>query len=139
MKFRKIESTYVMRLEKEERLIEKLLEFCEEEEIRAGYFTGLGALSELELGHFNLATREYSSKTFSGQYEIVSLHGNVSILDDKSYIHAHIVVGDSEFRSWGGHLKEATVGATCEIYLTKLETVLRRKKDEKIGLNLLDI
>ncbi len=139
MRYKKIESVYAIRLEKGEKAVEKLLELCEKEDIKAGYFSGLGALSELELAHFNLVTREYSSKTLSGQYEIVSLHGNVSTLDGKSYIHAHIVVGDSEFRSWSGHLKEGTVGATCEIYLTKLDAALSRKKDEKTGLNLLDI
>jgi hypothetical protein len=139
MRYKKIESTCVIRLERGEKVIEKLLELCEKEKIRAGYFNGLGAASEIELRHFNLTTKEYSSKKLSGQYEITSLHGNVSEMDGKSYIHAHIAVGDSQFNSWSGHLKEATVSATCEIFLFKLDRVITRKKDEGIGLNLLDI
>ncbi len=139
MKFKKIGSTYLIRLEKDERIIERLSGLCEKEKIKGGYFFGLGALSELELGHFNLATQKYSSKKFSGEYEVVSLNGNVSSLDGRIYIHAHIVVGDSEFQSWSGHLKEATVSATCEIYLIKLDEDVRRKRDEKTGLNLLDV
>ena len=139
MKYKKIESTYVIRLEKGERVIEKLLGLCEKEKIKAGYFNGLGALSEVELRHFNLMTKEYSSKKLSGQYEITSWHGNISEMSGKSYIHAHIVVGDSQLNSWSGHLNEATVSATCEIFLVKVDGVITRKKDEATGLNLLDI
>jgi len=139
MKYKKIESTYVIRLEKGERVIEKLLGLCEKEKIKAGYFNGLGALSEVELRHFNLMTKEYSSKKLSGLYEITSLHGNISEMSGKSYIHAHIVVGDSQLNSWSGHLNEATVSATCEIFLVKVDGVITRKKDEATGLNLLDI
>jgi hypothetical protein len=60
-------------------------------------------------------------------------------MSGKSYIHAHIVIGDSRFSSWTGHLKEAVVSPTCEIFLTKLDTAISRKKDEKTSLNLLDI
>jgi len=139
MKYKKIESTYVIRLEKGERVIEKLLGLCEKEKIKAGYFNGLGALSEVELRHFNLMTKEYSSKKLSGLYEITSLHGNISEMSGKSYIHAHIVVGDSQLNSWSGHLNEATISATCEIFLVKVDGVITRKKDEETGLNLLDI
>lgn len=139
MRYRKIQSTYVIRLEKGEKVIERLLEFCEKEKVRAGFFNGLGAVCEAELGHYDLGEKEYSSKKLSGQYEIASFHGNISEMSGKSYVHAHIVVGDSEFISWSGHLKEAVVGATSEIFLTKLDTVIRRKKEEETGLNLLDI
>lgn len=139
MRCKKIESTYIIRLERGEKVIEKLLGLCEKEKIRAGYFNGLGAVSEIELQHFNLTTKEYSLKKLSGQYEITSLHGNISETSGKSYIHAHIAVGDSQFNSWSGHLKEATVSATCEIFLVKLGGDITRKKDEETGLNLLDI
>jgi len=139
MKYKKIESTYVIRLERGEKIIEKLLDLCKKEKTRAGYFMGLGALSDIELQHFNLATKEYSPKKLSGQYEITSLHGNISEMSGKSYIHAHIAVGDSQFNSWSGHLKEAIVSATCEIFLVKLDGIIHRKKDKGTGLNLLDI
>jgi hypothetical protein len=139
MRYKKIESTYVIRLEKGEKVTEKLLELCEKEKIKAGCFNGLGAVGEVELRHFNLMTKEYSSKKLSGQYEITSLHGNISEMSGKSYIHAHLVVGDSQFNSWSGHLNEATVSATCEIILVKVDEVITRKKDEETGLNLFDI
>ena len=139
MRYKKIQSTYVIRLEKGEKIIERLLGFCEKEKVKAGYFNGLGAVSEAELGHYDLGKKEYSSKKLSGQYEIASFHGNISEMSGKSYVHAHIVVGDNGFSSWCGHLKEAVISATCEILLTRLDTAISRKKEEQTGLNLLDI
>jgi len=139
MRYRKTQSAYVIRLEKGEKVVERLLELCAKERVGAGYFSGLGAVSEAELGYFNLEKKEYSWQKFSGQFEITSFQGNISEMSGKSYIHAHIVIGDSEFSSWSGHIKEAVVGPTCEIFLTKLDTAISRKKDKETGLNLLDI
>jgi predicted DNA-binding protein with PD1-like motif len=60
-------------------------------------------------------------------------------MGDKPFIHAHITIADQQFGTFGGHLKEAIVGATCEIYLTRLRGKIQRIKDEITGLNLLDI
>jgi len=139
MKYQKRDSTYIIRLERGEKVIERLLEFCEKEEIRAGYLNALGAVNEIELGHFNLVAKKYTFLKLSGQFEIAFLQGNISTLEEKTYIHAHITVGDKKFNSLSGHLKEATVSATCEIFLIKVEGQLKRKKDPETGLNLLDI
>ena len=139
MKYQKMDSIYIIRLERGEKIIERLLEFCEKEKIKAGYFNGLGAVNEIELGHFDLTTKKYTLLNLSGQFEIASLHGNISTFENKSYIHAHITVGDKKFNSSSGHLKEATISATCEIFLVKVEGQLRRKKDKETELNLLDI
>jgi hypothetical protein len=139
MRYKKIDSTYVIRLERGERISEKLLGFCEQERIKAGCFSGLGACSEVELGHFNFTGKNYSILNLSEQYEITSLHGNISTLEGKCYLHAHIVLGDQRFQSWSGHLREAVISATAEIFLVSLDGELARKKDPDTGLNLLDI
>lgn len=139
MKSRKIDSVYVIRLECGDKIIEKLIEFCKAEGVNAGYFNGLGAVTEAELGHFNLETKDYSAKMFQGPYEITSLHGSVSVLDGKPFIHAHLTMGDRQFVTYSGHLREGTAGATCEIFLVPLTVVIQRKLDEKTGLNLFDI
>jgi hypothetical protein len=139
MRYKKIDSTYVIRLERGEKIIEKSLEFCEQEGIKAGYFLGLGTCSEVELGHFNLTTKEYSLLKLAGQFEITSLHGNISVMEGESYLHAHIVLGDEKFQSWSGHLREAVISATAEIFLVRLDGRLIRKKDPKSGLNLVDM
>ncbi len=139
MRFKKIGSAYIIRLEKGELIITSLLGLCNKEKICAGYFNGIGACSEAELAHFNLKTKEYSTKKFTGQYEITSLHGNISTLDNKSYAHAHITIAEDKFAVAGGHLKEAVISATCEIVLVALNSQIERKKDSDTGLNLINI
>jgi len=139
MRYKKIDSTYVIRLERGEKIVEKLLEFCEREGIKAGYFLGLGACSEVELGHFNFNSKNYKILKLSEQYEITSLLGNISAREGKGYLHAHIVLGDEKFQSWSGHLREAVISATAEIFLVCLDGKLERKRDPETGLNLWDI
>lgn len=54
-------------------------------------------------------------------------------------LHLHIVLGDEKFQAYGGHLKNAVVSATCEIAIFELDSKIKRKYDDEIGLNLLDI
>lgn len=139
MKFQKEDTVYIIRLEKGERIIEKLSGFCKSKKITAAYFNGLGAVSEAELGHFDLETKKYSTRMFQGQFEIASLHGNVSLVKGDPFIHAHMTLGDSTFSAFAGHLREGTVGATCEIFIVPINETLSRKPDEITGLNLLDV
>ncbi|MFH1849457.1 MAG: PPC domain-containing DNA-binding protein [archaeon] len=138
MKFRKLDGHYILRLERGERIAEALLNFLRQQDVSLGYFFGLGAVSQAELAHYNLDTRKYSSKVLDGPREIISLSGNITEMDGMPYIHPHISVSDSEMNCVGGHLKEATVAATCEIVVKVLDGRIGRKFSEEIGLNLLD-
>lgn len=139
MKHKKLGEKYIIRLFKGEKIIETLTKFLEEESITAAYFSGIGAVIFAELAHYDLEKKEYSSKKFKSPLEIISLAGNISLFEGKPMIHAHISLGDKSMTMFGGHLKEATVAATCEIILKVFEGSLKRKQDEEIGLNLLDL
>ncbi len=138
MQFVKSDKHYVIRLEKGEPIISRVTEFCEENNITSGLFHGIGAALSAEIGFYNLADKEYSWKKINEPMEIVSLTGNISLVEDKPFLHIHIVLSNSDFECFGGHLKDATVGATCEIYLTDSLTKIERKMDEEIGLKLLN-
>ena len=136
MKFKQIKNKYFLTLLKGEKIIETLLKFLKEQNIKAGFFNGLGAISHVILANYNLETKEYIEKEFEGQREIVSFHGNLSMMDNEPYVHAHMAVGDDDMNMKGGHCKEAIVAATCEIVLIDLDIDISRYKDEEIGLNL---
>ena len=139
MKSKKINNGCVIRLEKGEKIIENLTNFLEEEQIRNGFFIGLGALSKVELALYRLEDKKYFFKEFKEALEISSLHGNIFLKEGKPFIHAHIVVSDEDMVTHGGHLKEAIVGPTCEIIFIELENEIKKEYDEEIGLWLLDI
>ena len=139
MKFKKIKDTYIIRLERDEKIIESLNRFLEDKSIKNGFFIGLGALSKVELALYRLEDKEYFFKNFEEALEISSLHGNIFLKENKPFIHAHIVVSDKNMETKGGHLKEAIVGATCEIILFTINNKIRRMYSEEIGLWLLGI
>lgn len=140
MKSKKInENNFVIRLERGEKIIESLQRFCKENNIKLGYFHGLGAVSKAELAHYRLDDKKYSSKIIEDALEIISLYGNITTMDNEIYLHSHIVVSNEKMQAFAGHLKEATVSATCEIVLVSLNGSINRIHNEEIGLNLLDI
>jgi predicted DNA-binding protein with PD1-like motif len=139
MKYFVFGSTYVIRLETGEKIIEALTELCRLDKIGSGYFSGLGAVSEAEIGHFDPAAKAYTTTRISEPCEIVSLHGNISVLDGNPFVHAHAALGRKDFTLMGGHLREAVVSATCEIWLSSFRDGIGRKKGGESGLDLLDL
>jgi predicted DNA-binding protein with PD1-like motif len=127
-------STYVVRLDAGEKIIETLKALCERDAIGGGYFHGLGAVGEAEIGRFDPESNDYAWVRLPGPYEIVSLYGNITVADGKPFIHAHIALGDNTFSVRGGHLKEAVVSVTCEITLTRFRDDIARTKDAASGL-----
>ncbi len=87
---------YLIRLERGERLGVALEQFITESEIEGGWMSGLGAASEVELGFYNLNSKEYKWRTFGSMMEIVSLTGNLARDEQgKMTFHLHGVYDDA--------------------------------------------
>lgn len=138
MEYRKFQDSYVIRLEKGEDVIEKLKEICKKENIKLAEITGIGASNLVEIGVFNVNTKEYNTKKFEGMFEITSLIGNVTRKNDEVYLHIHINFGDENGNVRGGHLVKSNISATSEIILRKIDGKVNRKLNDEIGLNLLE-
>ena len=139
MRFKKIKDTYFIRLERGEKIIETLKNFCTKNNIKCGYLFGIGALGEVELAHYIVENKKYTSKTFKQPLEIVNMTGNITTMNKEVYLHCHIALSDEKMKAIAGHLKEGTIAATCEIIMVKLNANANRKFDKFIGLNLLDL
>jgi hypothetical protein len=140
MKYKKSGNAYVILLEKGDRIIERLTQFCTKEKINSGHLSGIGGVAKVEVAYYGILDKKYHPRVFDKPpYEVVSLKGNVSISEGKIKIHAHITLSDSQFRAFGGHLNEATVFPMCEIIFRPLKDKLERKKDAETGLMFLDI
>src|SRR3989344_2337114 len=137
MKYKKDKNTYFIRLERGEKIIETLKNFCPKNKIKCGYFFGIGALDEVEMAHYIVENKKYTSKAFKQPLEIVNMSGNITTMNNEVYLHCHITLSDEKMRAIAGHLKEGSISATCEIVIVKLETTVSRKHDDFIGLNLL--
>lgn len=139
MKSKKINDTFIISLERGEKLIATLKDFCNQNKVFCGYLFGIGALDEVELSHYIVKNKKYASEIFRQPLEIVNLSGNITTMNNEVYLHCHATLGDVNMEAIAGHLKEGIVSATCEIFLVKLDANIERKYDDFIGLNLMEL
>ncbi|HID72634.1 TPA: DNA-binding protein [Candidatus Micrarchaeota archaeon] len=126
----------VVRLDEGDEIVHSLIDICGRNGITSATVTGIGALKAAELGHFDTREKKYNSKVFEGMFEIVSLSGNITVMDDKPLAHLHMVMADTEYNCFGGHVVQGIANPTCELVLRELGTKVRREKDMNTGLNL---
>lgn len=134
-----IADRYIIRLEKGDEIISSLIDFCLENRISFATFNAIGAVSRIKLALYKLDKKEYLHKSFDGPFEIASMYGNICEMDGNFIVHSHGVFSDINFDGKAGHVGSAIISATGEIALQSYKNVIFRKKNDEIGLNLLDI
>lgn len=139
MKFKQIGSDYILRIDKGTEMVETIKKFCTEQNITLGTIHGIGALESVEVGLYKVDEQKYYSKVFDGAFEMTSLEGNITTMNDEIYLHLHVNFADVCYNTYGGHLTKGIIGATGEIFIHKIEGNINRKKDGVIGLNVFDI
>lgn len=128
-------SAFLLGLDHGAELIEQLREFLNKNNISSAFINGIGALISAEIGYYDQKRREYVKKKFTERAEILSLNGNVSLLESEIFPHIHVVLG-YDSRLFAGHLFSAEVFA-CELFVLELiSSTPKRGLDEKTGLNL---
>jgi uncharacterized protein len=130
---------YLVRLQRGEQLVSSLNELAEKENLDGAWLQAVGGAEKLTLGFYDLEAQEYRWQDFEELVEIASLSGNLAWVEGKPYWHLHGVFGDREYRSLSGHVRDLTVGGTCEIFIHPLREKITRSPDDETGLKLLDI
>jgi predicted DNA-binding protein with PD1-like motif len=136
MEYRRGEKGITLRLDEGDEAVQSILLLCKKEGIRSASLSGIGAVKKAVLAHFDTKEMKYHSELYEGMYEVVSLTGNVTMLGGEPALHAHMVIADTSYKCYGGHLNNAVVNPTLEIVITPLDVEIKREKDEKTGLNL---
>ncbi len=137
------EGAIVLRFDAGDNVISGLRDFCDERQVEAAQFYGIGSTGDLILSYYNLKTKEYEDKQFKEDLEVLALNGNIGFLyknhggECETIVHAHGLFSDRAMTVIGGHVKSLVVSATCEIILREISGVIERKFDEKTGLNLM--
>ena len=137
MDYRKFGSTYVMRLDPGDEIVEKVLWLAAVEQIKLATVTGLGAVDNVTLGIYSPDTKQFKANMFHADFEIVSQTGTLTTQRNRPDAHLHMAVSDLASRCYGGHLNRAVVSATAEIIINVLPGEIDRQPDAKIGLNLM--
>ena len=134
MQFEQDNDTYIIYLEKDDRIMHSLTQFCKDHKINNGKISGIGAIKEIELGAYDLNHKKYISYDFKDIWELTSFQGNVQLKDGDPFIHAHINISNHDLNPKGGHLFEATVAVVGEFILNKINTMGKRVLTPDIGL-----
>jgi predicted DNA-binding protein with PD1-like motif len=131
------ERTWILVFEQGDAVIEGLLAFAREHDIRGARLWAIGALEDVELGFYRKEKRDYDRFSLVEELELLSLNGNLSITEEGPLVHAHVVLGRSDGAAHGGHLFEAHVGPTLEAFVVESPSELRREMDERFRLPLI--
>jgi predicted DNA-binding protein with PD1-like motif len=118
----------------EESIHDCIIRFAGEQILPEAFITGIGVIKDVVLGFFNTDAKEYEKMEVKGPVELLALNGNSSWKGNEPFVHLHAVIGKEDGSVIGGHLLEAKIGTTAEIFIHKIGKRLERKFAEKFGL-----
>ncbi len=139
MRFQQFDDRYIVRLESGEPVIETLTQFLRAQQVEFANVSGAGAVQWVRLGYWNARTQAYEYREVAEQLEVVSFQGNSSLKEGEPFLHIHGVFGRQDFTALAGHIKEARVHPTLEVWLRTEAIPIRRTHDAATGLDLLDL
>ncbi len=130
--------TWALIFDKGDEPVAGLTAFAKAQKLGAAHFTAIGAFSDVTLGYFDRAKRDYKKIPLHEQVEVLSLLGDIALDKGEPKVHAHVVVGRADGEARGGHLLEAHVWPTLEVVLIESPRHLRKRHDPETGLALID-
>ncbi|MDO5302178.1 MAG: DNA-binding protein [Tissierellia bacterium] len=135
MEFKIVEDQMLIRLDRGDEIVASLREALKESGFVSASISGIGGANYAKFGTMNPRTKTYDFQVKEETMEVISLSGNYSTLDGAPYLHLHIALADQKGQVFGGHLEEATIGVTGEIFCRSGHTPLERRRNEAVGVN----
>lgn len=115
-----------------------LLHFAEKYHVTSGHLTAIGALSSVVLAWFDPKKKMYRENPIQEQVEVATMTGDFALYQGKPALHAHIVVGRRDGTANGGHVIQAIVQPTLEVFVTVDPVPLQKQYDPSSDLALID-
>jgi predicted DNA-binding protein with PD1-like motif len=128
---------YAVILAPGDEVLSGLTQFAIENHVVSGHFTAIGAVQRATLGWWDEQKKKIKKIPVNEPSEIVSLAGDIALLNGAPVVHAHMVVSGSDGAARGGHLLEAIVSPTCEIFVTADAKELVKRTDPATGISLI--
>lgn len=128
---------FVGRLETGADLLEEIERFCAEHDVRAAQVVVIGAVRRARYAYYEQGDHRYVELESMTHHEIVGFMGNVSLRDDRPFLHAHATFADAEGATVGDHLLRGIEVFAAEVMIRELTGVsLVRTPDPTTGLAL---
>ena len=141
MEYRRFDDKLYVRLDKDDEIISALANVCAKENLTVAQIQGIGGCESVTVGVFDNDRKAYNETTVEGLLEMTSLDGNLTIYEDKPYLHLHATFAyreDGAIQTLSGHLLKAVIGLTGEIVITPASGKLGRKYIEELGIRVWD-
>jgi hypothetical protein len=128
---------FVGRLATGSDLVEEIERHCAEQGITAAQVTVIGAVRRARYAYYEQDDHRYLELASDTHHEIVGFTGNISLRDDRPFLHAHATFADASGACVGGHLLRGIEVFAAEVMIRELGGVaLVRMPDEETGLAL---
>jgi predicted DNA-binding protein with PD1-like motif len=115
-----------------------LLEFAQKYQITSAHFTAIGAVNGAMLGWFDPQRKMYKKIPIEGQHEVIGMSGDIALYQGKPVVHTHMLVGDSDGTTRGGHVLAAYVSPTVEVMVTADPVTMQKRFDPDTDLTLIE-
>jgi uncharacterized protein len=132
------EKVYSVIFYKGDEALSGLTDFALEYKVYDAHFTAIGALCSATLAWLDLPHKIYHAIPVQEQVEVVSLIGDIATYQGKPVVHMHAVLARKDGSTVGGHVFEANVNPTLEVFVTANTIPLMKKSDEESGMKLID-
>ena len=136
MNFRIDNSQVLITLAKGDYINQTFESFSEIKGIGCAWLNGIGALENPEIGYYSIDDKSYHRKHFKGEFELISLLGNITMKEGKPFAHTHITFSDKNYKVFGGHLFDAKITAAGEFLMQLGNNNITREMNHEIGLSL---
>ena len=126
MQYRRSGNQVLIRVDRDEEILESIRAVCTSEKIYGASFTGIGACGKAIVSSYIPEANDFTNHEASGLLELISLNGNISLENDAPFEHTHALFSYLENgaqKVLAGHLKCAVVSYTAEIFLTVSDTI----------------
>ena len=121
-------------LDPEESILFCLEAIARKHQVNTGVIiSGIGQIKNPTIGYFK-EKNNYLDQPFTGIYELLLLSGNIIRTDEDYHIHAHVIFGDENKQTYGGHLIKGHVSVTNEIVLLTSPLQITRTLSSSTGL-----
>jgi hypothetical protein len=129
---------YAIVLAKGDEVMSGLTDFARQYKVSSASFTAIGAFSHATVAWFEDSKNEFKLNPIDQQVELVTMIGDIALSGDQPAVHTHVAVASSDGTVRGGHLTEAYVFPTLELFITVYPTALHKELDDATGLKLID-
>jgi predicted DNA-binding protein with PD1-like motif len=133
------EKIYAVIFGKGDEVMSGLTEFAEHENIQAGQISGIGAFQHAVFAWFDEEQKAFRNIPVNRQVEACSVLGDIGLVAGKPAVHIHSVVALPTGETRGGHVLEAYVWPTLELFLTTFPEPLVKVHDDETDLALFDL